>query len=316
MQYNNIVVDCYLLAYRSWWPVRDLTTSEGIPSGLEYGFIKNILTAARLWVPGKLVLAWDGFPKRCNEIFPKKMEQTEKGLVEVGYKSGRAGHEDKDTEPAWTPRLCRLRDCFQEVAECLYHPETEADEEIARFVFAAESRGETNIIISKDRDLHQLVSDKTHICLGPEENLMTPEAIFKEKDTPWGVPCHKIPLRRAIEGDGSDAIKGVPRIPKDVVINLVNASNDIDHMIENISKGAMFKSKTQLEKMLEGRDLIRRNYALSELQSQRNYPPNYITKSVGNTDKLMALIDELEMHSLKDRKEWFLLRGENTPQSV
>jgi 5'-3' exonuclease len=302
MTYDNIVVDCYLVAYGSWWPVREMHTEAGVATGLEFGFIKNILATARRWTPGKVVLAWDGFPKRCNTIFPKEVVEGK----EVGYKSGRARHEDKDTEPAWTPRLVRLREAFTPLVECLYHPETEADEEIARFVHESEAKGQTTIIVSKDRDLHQLVSDKTHICLGPEENLMTPENLTKEKGMPWGVPTKKIPLRRAIEGDGSDAIVGIPRIPKEVIVNIVNASESIDHLIENISKGSFTKTATQLEKMINGRDIIRRNYSLAELASQAQYPPNRISTTLGDNTKLIEMVEELECNSLRERKEWQL----------
>jgi 5'-3' exonuclease len=165
--YDYTVVDSHLLAYRSWWPVRDLSNSDGTPTGLEFGFIKGVQAVARNW-QAKVILAWDGYPKRCNEIFP--FVPATETTPESGYKSGRQKHVDKESEPPWNPRLERLRNVLIPLVTTLYDPAAEADEEIARFVFWAQRKGKRTLIISKDRDFHQLVSDNVHLVMGPDES--------------------------------------------------------------------------------------------------------------------------------------------------
>lgn len=300
MNYDHILVDSHLLGYKSWWPVRDLHSSDGTPTGLEYGFIKNVLALARNWQPGKIILAWDGAPTRCNTIFPKVKLPDGK---EEGYKSNRQKHADKDTEPDWDPRFRTLRDAFLPMVRTLYHPDTEADEQIARFVHKAEREGKKTIIISKDRDFHQLISDNTHLVLGGDElDVITP----KEVEEKWGVPPQKVTLRRAIEGDPGDGIIGIPRIPKEIIVNIAKDSSDLNDMIYKIKHGKYCKSDSQLTKLLNGEAVIRRNHALSELASQALLEPTYIPGTTGDTTRVRELCSSFEFRSLTDRKEWEL----------
>jgi DNA polymerase-1 len=300
MSYDFILIDCHLLGYRSWWPVRDLHTLDGTPTGLEFGFIKNVLACARNWQPGKVVLAWDGRPERCNTIFPRFTDETGK---EVGYKSNRQKHEDKESEPAWTPRFEVLRRAFLPLLTTVYDPCTEADEQIARFVAKAEREGKRTIIISKDRDMHQLISDNTHLVMGGDElDVITPALVENQ----WGVPPSKVTLRRAIEGDSSDGITGIPRIPKDIIIKLAKDSSSLDDMIHRIRHGKYCKSDSQLTKLLNGEAVIRRNFALSELASQASYPPTFCEGTLGDSTQIMQLCKRLELNSLLARREWEL----------
>lgn len=302
--YDFILVDSHLLAYRSWWPVRDLHTMDGTPSGLEFGFIKNVLALARNWQPGRMVLAWDGAPLRCNTIYPKV---TGADGVETGYKSGRQKHADKESEPAWDPRFRILRDAFLPMVHTLYDPDTEADEQIARFVHKAERDGKRTIIISKDRDFHQLISANTHLVLGGDElNVISPV----EVETQWGVIPEKVTLRRAIEGDTSDGLAGIPRIPKEIIVSLAKDATDLEDLLHKIRHGKYCKSDKQLTKLLEGEQIIRRNYALAELKSQAQFQPTVLPGTVGDTTRVIQLCKELEFHSLISRREWELFKGE------
>jgi 5'-3' exonuclease len=51
-KFDFVLVDAMNLSYRSWWKVKDLKTSKGIPTGLEYGFINafgSIEDFSKLW---------------------------------------------------------------------------------------------------------------------------------------------------------------------------------------------------------------------------------------------------------------------------
>lgn len=322
MKYDAVIVDVSLLAYRSWWHLRDLTTSQGKPTGLEYGTIKNLLTAAREVLPSALFLAWDGQPKRCLDLFP--VETDAKGVT-TGYKWNRSSvaSDERQAEPSWGPRFIMMREVLSHLIPCLHDPLTEADEQIARFVYQQESLGRTTLIVSKDQDLNQLVSEKTHIRDTPSTESTHDEKVICEK---WGVPPHKIPFFRALESDSSDCITGVKNIQKKVKIYLAEKSETIDDMISLIEKGVGMATPLQREKLLQGKDIIRRNYYLAELQSQKGLPIN-IRPVTGNADLALALCKELEFTSLIERGEWTLLKsmkdrflqlleGLNSPQLV
>ena len=283
------------LAFRSWWNVRSLKTSLGVHSGLEFGFIKNFLYNIRDHYPAKIILAWDGKPK--------------KGLdLSQDYKANR----DKSVlleEPPWGPRLKKIKDLLSELVLTLYHPETEADEQIARWVFQEESKGNKTLIISNDRDLYQLVTNNTHIKTKgkQEDRIITVQEVKDE----WGVDPRRLPLLRSISGDSSDNIKGVPRISTSTKQGLVNrlSSNSIDELI-NLIDSSPLPTLKEREKLIAGKELINRNFKMMDLFSQVEEPTIYGVLK-GDLDQIKLFCQELELKSLVDRGEWELIKSKD-----
>lgn len=299
MQYKYLVIDSSLLAYRCWYSCKDLKTESGLHTGLEYGFIRGIMALARAFSPGKVVLAWDGAPTRCMNIYPTTV--SENGDI-LGYKANRKASKEKREEPDWDPRLATLRDLCAPIIPSLFHPQTEADEQIARFVYAAEAKGDKTLIVSRDRDFHQLVSENTHLTTKEKDILYD----INEVEQKWGVPPQQVVYRRAIEGDSSDEIQGIPRIPKEVIVALAKASNSLDSLLENVKSGKFTKSKKQQEKLVEGLDTIKLNYLLSELNSQKDQSYTLMETPTGNLNPLKDFCKSLDFWSLENRKEWDL----------
>lgn len=289
MNYHSTVIDAMNMAYRSWWPVKDLCTPEGVRTGLEFGFIKNLLSQIRNAHPGKLVLAWDGRPTRCLDLYPE-------------YKAGRVKPQKDDVEPPWPPRLERLMQVLSNPFTTLYGEDTEADEQIARFAKKQEVEGNTTLIYSTDDDMKQLVSELTHVHTW-REGPYTPEAV-EEK---FGVPVEKLILLKAISGDSSDNIPGVKRIPADIKQRLVNESSDLEDMLRRIDHADFFRG-TQKQKLIDGKDIIRRNYILMNLRDDTE-PPTLLEGTTGDCQEVVNLCEELQLESLVARKEWSLVEG-------
>jgi len=285
--YDTVIIDAMNLAYRSWWPVRELTTSDGVPTGLEFGFIKNLLAITREHIPAEIILAWDGRPTRGLQIFPE-------------YKAGR-DKGARDNEPSWIERLDLLRKLLAPMLLSLYNSDTEADEQIARYV---KHNPDKNIIISStDRDFHQLVSEKVTV-VGTSGKIYDVDAV-KEK---WGVEPKKVLLFRAIEGEkSSDNFPGVPRISAVIKVRLASEATSLDHMIQLIDEGE-FPGKSK-ERLQQGKDVIRRNYALADLWSQEE-KPDEIQIPTGESTEVLKLCEKLELKSLLERKEWRLFQKE------
>lgn len=300
--YDFVVVDASLVAYANWWPVRSLITSTGQSVGLEYGFIKAILSIVRSWYPAKVVLAWDGEPVRCKNLFQKEIDSKGK---EIFYKSGRQKHKDQKVEEPWGPRLEKLREVFRDVCLNLYDCQTEADEQIARFCFALGREGKRVLIYSKDRDFHQLVSNSVEVVSGKDPlQLITQQRVLEI----WGVLANKIVYRRAIEGDSSDSIKGVGRIPKEVIIKIVVDSESFEGFLLNLQNPKYYKTSLQFEKIKKKLDLIQRNYYLMELESQKQFQPTIVESKLRSVALLLDFCAMLEFKSFVGRKE-FLLFG-------
>jgi 5'-3' exonuclease len=305
-RFNYVVIDCHNLAYRNWWHNRLLKTSRHVYSGMEYGFVQGIMKIVRTWQPAIPVLVWDGESKRCMELFPPGIDDQGKP---VGYKSGRKGPKEKDDEPDWDARFDTLREAFRLLVPSIYHPDAEGDEEIASFTKYADSLGKTSLIISNDEDLHQLVTEHTFVLRYPRRK-GEEEVVWGIEDVRnyWAVDPSHVPLRRAIEGDGSDWIPGIPRMPKSVIVDLVNRVQTIDELFEVVESGQVGLSPLQTEKIRAGRSLIERNYSLMDLSSQV-YSPTLLPGTVGDSTAIKKLCRDLEMreNTVINRKEWNLL---------
>jgi DNA polymerase-1 len=287
LPYDDIIVDCLNLSYRSWWHCRKLTTKAGTATGLEFGFIKNFLSHARVHQPAKVHLAWDGIPIRVLTAFPE-------------YKAKRK-HTNQEAEAPWGPRLEVVRNAFTPMVHNYYHPEKEADELIAEFVHQQVQQGRKTLIISTDRDMHQLVSDLTHLDCA-EDEILDPAGVEKK----WGLPPSQVTYYRAIAGDSSDDIPGIPRIKNEWKIQLAKDAKSLDHLIE-LCFQAPYLSDTQRTKLKDGTAIIRRNYHIMNLTAQTELP-TLIAQPTGDTTLVRDLCRQLELESLlkPERREWRL----------
>ena len=309
--YDYLVIDCHLLAYSCWWPCRELCTSEGIHTGLEYGFVKGILALARTFHPSKLILVWDGKPVRCSTIFPKTVDSVTN--VETGYKSNRVAHEDKKSELPWTPRLNKLRELFSNLCVQVYHPELEADEQIASFAHWASQLGKRTLIVSKDKDLQQLVRDNIHVTAGIEKPILTPKGI----EEIWLVPAEKLSLYRAVKGDSSDGLRGVPRFPTELLVTLVNNSSSLEDLLHKALHGAL-KTAKQLENFIANQEQVRRNHMIGDLSTQFEIKPYFMELVEPSREPMIEFLLSINCASLLHRKEWdlFYQKIDEIPQEI
>ena len=302
-KFDFVIVDCSNLAYRSWWNNRFRKTTQDVFCGLEYGFIQAIMVIVRSWYPARMILVWDGEPVRGLSILPQVTDETT-GKV-YGYKAGRKTPEDKENEPDWGIRLGNLREKFRTLVPSLYHKDTEADEQIAFFTRITDSFKLTSLLISNDEDLHQLVSDYTYVLRlarnkGEEDTVWGKEEI---QDF-WGVEPKRLPLRWAIEGDGP--VNGIPRIPKSLIVDIVNRCDSLEDLFQVIDEGSAFQTALQAEKFTLGKDLIERNYKLLNLHDVDNNL-SVLEGTTGNSSSIKKLCSILEMDFFTNRREWSLM---------
>lgn len=269
MQYDFIVVDSHNLAYRQWWHVKDLS-HNGVPTGLEYGFIKKVLTLMST-EPDRLVLAWDGRPTRCAS------------LVE-DYKAGREKAEGD--EPAWSVRLARLRNIFTGLCQTLYDELEEADEQIAKFVLRNPNK--KILIVSNDKDLQQFVSSTVHV--DRSKGVMDEEICSAE----WSVPPYKIALYKALDGDKSDNVIGVPRLLTKTKVKLINKSKTIEELVSHFDDPDL--SAKEREKLAVHREQVLMNYKIVNLLNLEGEPKSSLPS--GDWTGLREIVKELNFSTI------------------
>jgi DNA polymerase-1 len=303
ISYDYLIIDAHNFLHRNWWTRRDLKTSQGVYSGLEFGFLSGLLSLVKRYPEAQVVLVWDGEPARCRTLFPE-------------YKLQRQPLKERALEPDWGPRIAVLREALFPLVLSVYHPEVEADDEIARLVFTPEAETKNILIFSNDKDLHQLVGDRVYLC-NFEKNEDGDYFVYDgvSIQSHWGFPPERIPLYRSLlgEGDKSDGISGIPRLFRLVAKELVSQCTTIDSLLEIMARGGNDSfSLSQKKKLLDpaNQAIVRRNYEIMNLSGQRGQAPDYLSQNGGRFYyEILLLCYRLELASLASREEWGILKS-------
>lgn len=134
----------------------------------------------------------------------------------------------------------------------------EADDIIATLADISSKNGLKTLILTGDRDLLQLVKDDLTVVIAPikgisEVTYFNEERVIKE----YGITPDKFTQYKALLGDSSDNIKGVPGIGPKTAKNILSTYNDIFTILSSPSKDG--------EKLREYKELILSNLSLVEL---------------------------------------------------
>lgn len=174
----------------------------------------------------------------------------------------------------------------------------EADDLIATYAKAAAERGGEAVIISSDKDLMQLVSDKISM-FDTMKNKMIGCAEVVEK---FGVPPEKVIDVQALAGDSADNVPGVPGIGVKTAAQLIEEYGDLETLLARASE---IKQQKRREKLIENADLARISKQLVTLRTDAPLPApiDELTMPTIDAGKLTAFLKEMEFRTLLRRVE-------------
>jgi DNA polymerase-1 len=108
----------------------------------------------------------------------------------------------------------------------------EADDLIATWTRTAVEAGHDVVIMSSDKDLMQLVSDRVTM-FDPLKNAVIDRAAVERR---WGVGPERMTDLLALMGDASDNIPGVPKIGEKTAASLINQYGNIEQILERVDE--------------------------------------------------------------------------------
>lgn len=277
-----ILVDGNNLLFRSFYATayQDIImrNSKGFPTNALYGFINMMNKIIKEEEPSYILVAFD---KGKTFRHDKYLE----------YKAGRM--EMPDELRLQFPKAKEVLDAFG-----IKHFEIdnyEADDIIGTLAKKVDEEDEfIATIVSSDKDLLQLISDEVTVKLLKQSGyiMMTREEF---KNTYQVEPIRMIDLK-ALMGDSSDHIPGVKGIGEKTAISLLAKYGSLDELYNNIDS---VSGKTK-EKLLADKDNAYMSYDLATIY--RDVPIDFTLEDCKykfiNNDKLRAILEELEFHSL------------------
>ncbi len=179
----------------------------------------------------------------------------------------------------------------------LSEPGYEADDVMASTAVAAAEAGFDRIlIISKDKDMSQIVNDKIHLFhleKGADGIDFGPEQVVEK----YGLPPEKIRDYLALMGDASDNVPGVPKVGPKTAIQLLEEFGDMDNIYANIDN---IKKKGLHDNLANNREQAFLSRELVTLQTKRAFSGNLDALEYNgiHVDTLAEMFKEHEINSL------------------
>jgi len=276
------LIDGHALAYRMYFALtagsntQRWQTSRGEPTAGIYGFARELLRILEQEQPEYLAVAFDTGKTFRDEIFP-------------GYKGTRAKMPD-DLRPQ-IERIRQMVDAFN--IPRLEMEGYEADDVLGSIANIAAGQGMGVKIITGDRDLLQLVNKRIAVYLaGDDQNYITDEDVIRK----LGVRPNQVVDYKAIVGDKSDNIPGVPGVGEKTAIALLEKFGTLDNIYRNIDK-VENRWKNKLE---QGKDSAYMSYDLAKIHTDLSIKLDLEKAKAHDFDsgKIEAFFQELEFRTL------------------
>jgi DNA polymerase-1 len=172
----------------------------------------------------------------------------------------------------------------------------EADDLIATYARQAEAKGARVTIVSSDKDLMQLVSDKVLMLDTMKNKLMGREAVFEK----FGVgPEHVVDVQ-SLAGDSVDNIPGAPGIGVKTAAQLITEFGSVEALLERASE---IKQPKRRETLQNFADQVRMSKRLVTLKD--DVPLTVTLEDLAVQDPepktLLAFLEEMEFRTITRR---------------
>ena len=223
-----LIVDGNSILNRAYYGIRPLTTKEGIFTNAVYGMITILQKQLEAVQPDVCAIAFD------------RKEPTFRHKAYAEYKAGR--HASPDELRMQFPYA---KDAARAMGfAVLEQPGYEADDILGTLSKQANDAGDAAYLLTGDRDSLQLIGDKTTVLLATnKETVSFDRAQFVSV---YGVQPEQFVDVKALMGDSSDNIPGVPGIGEKTALKLIADYHDLDALYDgladkDIAKGAKAK---------------------------------------------------------------------------
>ena len=258
--------------------------SDGLQVNAVLGFCNMLWKLLRDMPP-------DNRPTHLAIIFDKA-EITFRNQLYPDYKAHRPPAPDD-----LIPQFALIREAVRAFdLPCLEQGGFEADDLIATYARQAGERGATTTIVSSDKDLMQLVTDKvTMYDTMKDRRIGIAEVVEK-----FGVPPEKVVEVQALAGDSTDNVPGVPGIGIKTAAQLIVEYGDLETLLRRASE---IKQPKRREALLENAEKARisRQLVLLDDHVALDVPLDELAVHEPDPRKLIAFLKAMEFSTLTRR---------------
>ncbi len=278
-----VLLDGNSLANRAFYALRLFATSDGVYTNAVYGFLTMLFKLLDEEQPDYLAVAFDkGGPTFRHEQFEE-------------YKGTRKGAPEE-----FRPQLELLREVLTKLNIPWFRVDRyEADDILGTLAKQAARQGIETLVVTGDRDALQLVDDHITVIMtkkGITEVVRYDAERLKEE---YGLTPRQIIDMKALMGDPSDNIPGVPGVGEKTALKLLSQYGTVEGVYEHLDeiKGAL------KEKLAKAKELamLSKELATICLEAPVSFDAEALKRKEPDYAEAIALFKRLEFKSLLSR---------------
>ena len=288
MSNKIVLIDGHSILNRAFYGVPDLTNSEGLHTNAIYGFLNILFKILEEEKPEYLTVAFDVHaPTFRHEMYPE-------------YKGTRK------------PMLDELREQVPVIKEVLRamgvkiieQAGLEADDLLGTLSKRCEQMGMEVSVVSGDRDLLQLATEKVKIRIPKTKQGKTEVEDYYAKDVKerYSVTPKEFIDLKALMGDSSDNIPGVPSVGEKTATKIIVEYGSIENAYAHVDEMTPPRAANALR---EHYDLAQLSKVLATINVDADFAYDLEEAKLGNlyTEEAYVYFQRLQFKNLLSRFE-------------
>ena len=244
-----MILDGNSIVNRAYYGVRPLNAPDGTPTNAIYGFVAILQRLLEEQQPQAVCVSFD---LKAPTFRHQQYE---------AYKAQRKGMPEE-----LAAQMPILKEVLDAMGIRRYELEGfEADDILGTAAAICEKSGWDCVIVTGDKDSLQLITDTTSVCnvktrMGQTETVLyTPERFQEE----YGFAPPLMVDLKALMGDSSDNIPGVPGVGEKTAMDLVQRYGEIKNIYENLD--SLEIKEGVRKKLAQGRESAEMSYWLATI---------------------------------------------------
>ncbi len=267
-----LLIDGHALFHRAFHALPNMTGPGGFPTGAIFGFLSMFFKALVDIKPTHALVTFD---------VPGK---TFRDTLSADYKATR-----KATPDELTMQLPKLKEILTALDIPIYEKVGFEADDLLGIISHKTAKDVLNIIVTGDLDLLQLIDNHTQVYrfkVGFSDiQIFDPEKMVEI----YGLHPSQWVDYKAIKGDTSDNIPGVPGIGEKGAAELIKTFGSLDGVYEAVARKSDKIKAGTLKKLIEGKDKAYLSQKLAHIDQKNSLDFDFEATKLGDYDQAMVM---------------------------
>ncbi len=295
-----MILDGNSIVNRAFFGVRPLNAPDGTPTNAIFGFLNIIQRMLDEQKPDAVCVSFD------------RREPTFRHQAYDGYKAQRKGMPEE-----LAAQMPVLKETLDAMGIRRYEMAGyEADDILGTVSVKCAEKGWDCVVVTGDKDSLQLITDTTTVCnvktrMGQTETINYTPEVFREE---YGFDPPQMVDLKALMGDSSDNIPGVPGVGEKTALELVRKYGTVENIYADL--GALDIKEGVRKKLAAGEESARMSYWLATILKEvpMEFDPAENRWDHDYTDALYPLFKRLGFQKFIDK--WGVREGETQSETI